>query len=77
MHAQERLIVEALGDASGMLMSLGRSLATSWSATVSVGTGSSSLSHHSSSTVMVGGLLPATTFLENAMTRPSRAVLLA
>ena len=76
MHARERLIVDAPGDASGMIVSWGWSLATSWYATVSVGIGSSSLSHHSSSTAMVGGAFPATTSLENAMTRPSRAVLL-
>ena len=77
MHARVRLIVVSPGAASGMLTSWGWSLATSWSATASSGTGSSSLSHHSLSTAILGGVLPATTSHENATTRPSRLVLLA
>ena len=66
MQARGRLIVAAPGDASGMLVSRGCHLATSEFATVSVGTGSSYFSHHSSLTAMVGGVFTATISLENA-----------
>ena len=77
MHARDRLIVSESGDALGMLVSLGCSLATSAFAFVSVGKGRSSFSHHYSLTDMVGGVFPATTSLEKATMRLSSAVLFA
>ena len=77
MQDRVRLIVSAPGDATGMLVSLGCSLATSAFATVSVGTGRSSFPHHSLLTEMVGGVFPATTSLEKATMRRSRAVFFA
>ena len=77
MHARVRLIVSAPGDASGMLVSRGCSLATLWFTTFSIGTGSYSFSHHSSLTAMVEVVFPATMSLENATMRPSRVVFLA
>ena len=77
MQARVLLIFSASGDASGMLVSLGFSLATPAFAIVSVGTGRSSFSHHYLLTEMVGGVFPATTSLEKDTVRPSRAVLFA
>ena len=77
MQACVRLIVSAPGDALGMLVSRSFRLATLAFATVSIGTGRSSFSHHYSLTEMVGGVFPATTSLDKATMRPSREVLFA
>ena len=77
MQDRVRRMVLAPGAALGMLVSLGCSLETSAFAFVSVGTGWSSFSHHSSSMEMVGGAFPATMSLEKATMRLSSAVLFA
>ena len=77
MQARVRRVVLAPVAASGMLVSSGRSLVISEFAFCSVGTGRSSLFHHSSSMDMVGSVSPATMLQEKANIRPSSAVLYA
>ena len=77
MQACVRRLVSAPVAASGMLVSPGRSLETSESASCSIGTGRSSWFHHSSSMAMVSGVFPATMSREKATIRPSSAVLFA